>query len=80
MTKLKKMTSYFLANEYLRHLSGRKCKEFDIIQVFFKPSVLAKSRWFEQNLNYVKVTVFFNLNRLIFTQIILMPLCEFILR
>ena len=42
-----------------------KCKEFDVIQVFFKPSVLAKSRWFEQNLNYVKLTVFFNLNRLI---------------
>ena len=57
-----------------------KCKEFDVIQVFFKPSVLAKSRWFEQNLNYVKLTVFFKLNRLIFTQIILVPLCEFILR
>ena len=56
-----------------------KHKEFDVIQVFFKPSVLAKSRWFEQNLNYVKLTVF-NLNRLIFTQIILVPFCEFILR
>ena len=73
------MTSNFLANEYLRHLQVIKHKEFDVIQVFFKPSVLAKSRWFEQNLNYVKLTVF-NLNRLIFTQIILVPFCEFILR
>ena len=43
----------------------RKYKEFDVMQVFFKLSVLAKSRWFEQNLNYDKLTVFFNLNRLI---------------
>ena len=43
----------------------RKYKEFDVIQVFFKLSVLAKSRWFEQNLNYVKLTLFFSLNRLI---------------
>ena len=35
------------------------------MQVFFKLYVLAKSRWFEQNLNYLKLTVFFDLNRLI---------------
>ena len=38
-----------------------KYKEFDVIQVF-----LAKSRWFKQNLDNVKLIVFFNLYRLIF--------------
>ena len=41
------------------------------MQVFLKPSVVAKSRWFKQNLNYVKLIAFFNLYRLTFPQTIL---------
>ena len=74
------MTSNFLANNIYVIYQVVKYKEFDVIQFFLKPTVSAKSRRFEQNLNYVKLIVFFNLNRLIFTQIILVSLCEFILR
>ena len=42
------------------------------MQGFLKPSAVAKSRWFKQNLNYVKLIAFFNLYRLIFPQTILL--------